>query len=69
MSGYCLLLFDVFFETELSFFFNLLSCIPSRYKSESITIFKVEVRKEGSKHTRCLEMQISLHVICNKLYM
>lgn len=69
MSDYCLLLFDVFFEIELSFFFNLLSCILSRYKSESITIFKAEVRKEGSKNTRCLEMQISLQVICNKLYM
>lgn len=46
MSGYGLLLSDMFFEVEFSFFFNLGSCIPSFYESESVTIFKVEVKKE-----------------------
>jgi len=46
VSGYGVLLSDMFFEVEFSFFFNLRSCIPSLYRSESITIFKVEVKKE-----------------------
>lgn len=46
VSGYGLFLSDMFFEVEFSFFFNLRRCTPSLYKSESISIFKVEVKKE-----------------------